>query len=110
MPTMPHTSLARGERLRAWLLFIAGVVALMAVTPAPVTRAQEPAKDAAAAKDDAPKAEAVADSKTDAPKADAGVEPPRQRNMLEWARDASGPIGWVLLGISVYLVAMVIRL
>jgi biopolymer transport protein ExbB len=107
---MPHATLPKGERLRAWFLFFAGVLVLMAVTPAPTSRAQEPAKDAAAVKDEAPKADApAADSKVAVPKADAGVEPPAQRNMLQWARDASGPIGWVLLGISIYLVAIVIR-
>jgi biopolymer transport protein ExbB len=110
MPTMPHASRQIRERLRAWFLFFAGLFVVMALVPAPFGRAQEPGKDAAPAKDDAAKAAAPeAESKAPAPRPDAGTEPPPQRNMLQWARDASGPIGWVLLGISVYLVAMVIR-
>jgi biopolymer transport protein ExbB len=116
MSTLPQTSRSWGERerTRAWALFGAGLLVLLALTPAPSSRvrAQEPAKGEAAKPDAAAKPDepAAPESKTETPKADAGTEPPAQRNMLRWAMDASGPIGWVLLAISIYLVAAVIRL
>ena len=120
MPTQPLTlgSIPNQGRSRNWAIFWIGVFALMAILPAPRLTAQDMAKPDAAAKpeaapakaeeapkaDEAPKAENAAASKTDA------ATPPKQRNMLQWAIDASGPIGGVLLCISIYFVAVVIRL
>ena len=120
MPTQPLTlgSIPNRGRSRNWTIFWIGVFALMAILPAPRLTAQDMAKPDAAAKpeaapakaeeapkaDEAPKAENAAASKTDA------ATPPKQRNMLQWAIDASGPIGGVLLCISIYFVAVVIRL
>ena len=42
--------------------------------------------------------------------APAGTEAKKQRNLLQWAIDASGPIGLFLLCLSVYFVALIIKL
>jgi biopolymer transport protein ExbB len=55
-------------------------------------------------KKDAPAAAA------DAPKAAAPEAAKAQRSMLQWAIDASGPIGFFLVGLSIYFTALVIRL
>ena len=114
MPTLPLTDRPWwGGRVRAWALFALGTLTILSLTPSPGARAQE-AKDAA--KPDAPAAKAeapapaapAAESKAAAPAE--GTTPPKQRNMLQWAIEASGPIGLVLLCISVYFTAVVIRL
>ena len=115
-PTILGPNTTRG-RLRNRAIFWFGVLAMLAFIPAPRIDAQEPAKNEAPAakaeeapkKDEAPKA-ADAPAAAAAPKTDGGVTPPKQRNMLQWAIDASGPIGGVLLCISIYFVAVVIRL
>jgi biopolymer transport protein ExbB len=75
--------------------------------------AQEPKGDAPAkdapAKDAPAEAEAPAKSAA-APAAAEGATPPAQRNMLQWAIHASGPIGGLLLLLSIYFGALVIRL
>ncbi len=89
---------------------MAGLLMLLALTPAPSSwvRAQDAKGEAKAeAKTEDPPAP---ETKAETTKADPGTEPPPARNMLRWAMDASGPIGWVLLGISIYLVAVIIRL
>ena len=45
-----------------------------------------------------------------APASAEGAMPPPRRNMLQWAMHASGPIGGVLLLLSIYFGALVIRL
>jgi len=72
--------------------------------------AQEPAKtDAAVAKEDNPAPGEPAKSAA-APAAAAGTAPPSSMNMLQWAMKASGWIGAFLLLLSIYFVALVIRL
>jgi biopolymer transport protein ExbB len=98
--------IGRGRRGRAWAAFVALTLAYLAVMPAPGARAQD-AKDAAKAD---PAAEAPA-----APAAGAGAAPAETakkptRNLLQWAIDASGPIGLFLLCLSVYFVALIIKL
>jgi biopolymer transport protein ExbB len=87
---------------------------LLAFTPAPGARGQEPGKEEAAAKDaPAAKPDEAAAAPAPASKASGaadGTTPPKERNMLQWAIDASGPIGFFLLCLSVYFTAVVIRL
>jgi biopolymer transport protein ExbB len=108
MSTLPELAGSRCERelTRARALFIAGLLMLLALTPAPTSwvRAQDAKTEAKTEEPPAP------ETKAETTKADPGTEPPAPRNMLRWAMDASGPIGWVLLGISIYLVAIIIRL
>jgi biopolymer transport protein ExbB len=101
---------------RAWLLFslVSAMLVCLAWGGLDFARAQEPkgdapAKDAAPAQDAAAEPEAPAKSAA-APAADAGVTPPARRNMLQWAMHASGPIGGLLLLLSIYFGALVIRL
>lgn len=103
----------------AWLVFTsisALCIALSWGQLAPVQAQDEPQKDepAAAAKDEAkdegaepaPKAAAAGPSAA----AEEGTKPPAHENMLQWAIRASGPIGLILLCLSVYFTALVIRL
>jgi biopolymer transport protein ExbB len=101
---------------RAWLLFslVSAMLVCLAWGGLDFARAQEPkadapAKDAAPAKEAAAEPEAPAKSAA-APAADAGATPPARRNMLQWAISASGPIGGLLLLLSIYFGALVIRL
>ena len=119
---MPILSLShrswRGET-RAWALVILWSLAWLALPPAPTVWSQEPAakKDAAPA----PEAPAPAAEPAGAPEADAapatapttqtgGAEAPKPTSMLMWAIEASGPIGFCLLLLSIYFTALVIRL
>jgi biopolymer transport protein ExbB len=101
---------------RAWLIFslVSAFLVCLAFGGIGFAGAQEPAKGDAPAKEAAPKekaAEADAPAKSAAaPSADAGATPPARRNMLQWAIHASGPIGGVLLLLSIYFGALVIRL
>lgn len=106
------SAIGRGRRIGAWALFAVASIAYLSLMPAPGARAQEP-KEAAKAEP------APADAKeapAAAPAADAGApaapEPSKkaQRNLLQWAIDASGPIGLFLLCLSVYFVALIIKL
>jgi biopolymer transport protein ExbB len=112
-----------GDKMdRAWLLFslFSGLLVWFALSGIGLTRAQEPAKpdapakDAAAGKED--KAEAApadgdaAAKSTAAPAGGNGATPPSRENMLQWAIRASGPIGLCLLLLSIYFTALVIRL
>jgi biopolymer transport protein ExbB len=101
---------------RAWLVFlvVSAILVCLAGGGLDFARAQEPkpdaaAKEAAPAKDPAPEADAPAKSAA-APAAAEGATPPARRNMLQWAIHASGPIGLLLLLLSVYFGALVIRL
>jgi biopolymer transport protein ExbB len=96
---------------RAWLIFslVSATLVWLAWGGLDFARAQEPKGDAAAK--DAPVAEADAPAKSAAAPASAeGATPPARRNMLQWAMHASGPIGLVLLLLSIYFGALVIRL
>ena len=105
------SAIGRGRRIGAWALFAVASLAYLSLMPAPGARAQEP-KEAAKA-DPAPAAEAK-EAPAAAPAADAPApaEPNKkaQRNLLQWAIDASGPIGLFLLCLSVYFVALIIKL
>ncbi len=104
------SAIGRGRRAGAWAAFAALALAYLVLMPAPGLRAQEP-KDGAKAE---PAAEAK-EAPAAAPAADAGAAPAEaskkaQRNLLQWAIDASGPIGLFLLCLSVYFVALIIKL
>ena len=72
--------------------------------------ARTPRQERPAAKDEARGgSEAPAKSAT-APAAAEGTAPPANRNLLQWAIHASGPIGGFLLLLSIYFTALVIRL
>ncbi|MFI5454386.1 MAG: MotA/TolQ/ExbB proton channel family protein [Isosphaerales bacterium] len=103
----------------AWLLFtlLSGVLVWLASGGIGLVMAQEPAKTEAAAKD-APAAKDKDDvaapaepaKSAAAPAPAAGTTPPESMNMLQWAWKASGWIGLFLLALSIYFVALVIRL
>jgi biopolymer transport protein ExbB len=95
---------------RAWLIFslVSATLVWLAWGGLDFARAQEPKGDAAA-KDAPAEADAPARSAV-APAAAEGATPPARRNMLQWAMHASGPIGGVLLLLSIYFGALVIRL
>ncbi len=88
---------------RAWLMFSLASAFLVCLAWGGIgfANAQEPAKGDAPAKDKAAEAEAPAKTAA-APAADAGATPPPRRNMLQWAIHASGPIGGLLLLLSIY--------
>ncbi len=100
-------------RLFAWALFAAATLGCLALTPARAVLAQESAKkDAAPAADPVP-APAPADAAAPAPAAGgeaAPAAPKAQRSLLMWAIEASGPIGLFLVCLSVYFVALIIKL
>ncbi len=112
MPTLPQTVRPWWER-QARAVFALGILALLAVWPAPAIRAQDmkdaPKADAApapaAAKAD--EAPAAADSKAAAPAAEPTAE---RKSVLMWFIGAAGPIGMFLVLISIYMVQLVIRL
>jgi biopolymer transport protein ExbB len=95
---------------RAWLIFslVSATLVWLAWGGLDFARGQEPKVDAAA-KDAPAEAEAQAKSAA-APAAVEGATPTPRRNMLQWAIAASGPIGGVLLLLSIYFGALVIRL
>lgn len=109
-------------RLLSWALFAAATLGCLALTPARAVVAQEPAKKDAAPADPAPApapAEAPAPADAGAAPADAGAAAPAaggeaaakpQRSLLMWAIEASGPIGLFLVCLSVYFVALIIKL
>ncbi len=109
MPTLPSVDrTVWGGRSRAWSLIVVGALTLFGLVPGATTQAQEPAKDAPAAKADdaaAPAAETKA-----APAAGETPAPAGGKTALRWFLEAAGPIGVFLLFISVYLVQLVIRL
>ena len=86
----------RGLTVLGWLWLIGLALTML---PSPGARAQD------AKKGDAPAAKpADAKAAADAPAA------PAPKSMLRWAAEASGPIGFCLLLISIYFTAIVIRL
>jgi biopolymer transport protein ExbB len=107
-----------GQSRRNWSLglFAAYVLACLTLIPIPSLFAQDMKKEAA----EAPKAEAKpadeakAEAAAPAPAAAAGGEetsaPPVKKSALKWVIDASGPIGFFLLCLSVYFTALVIKL
>jgi biopolymer transport protein ExbB len=103
---------------RAWLIFtlICSALVWLAWAGPDLATAQEPkadmaAKDAPKEAAPAPPAEADAPAKSAAAPAGAeGAAPPARLNMLQWAARASGPIGGLLLLLSIYFGALVIRL
>ncbi len=97
-----------GRSGRAWPLglFLAYVLACVALIPAPVASAQDAAK-----KDAAPVAEAPPPDAAPAPAPAADTSAPAaKKSLLRWAIEASGPIGLFLLCISIYFTALVIKL
>jgi len=101
----------------AWVLFAAlsGVLVWLASGGMGLVMAQEPAKPDAAAKGapaarDDVAAPAEPAKSAAAPAAAEGTVPKSNTNMLWWAYNASGKIGLFLLGLSIYFVALVIRL
>jgi biopolymer transport protein ExbB len=107
MPTMPRSSRAWSKGAKAWALFASLTLICLALTPSPRLRAQDAKEEPVA---DAPAAEATtaAPASTAAPAE--GTAPPKQKSLLRWALEASGPIGVFLLCLSVYFTAVVIRL
>ena len=107
------SEIGRGRRLGAWAIFAALTLAYLGLMPAPGLWAQD-AKEAAKAEPAAEAKEAPAAAPAAAaPAADAGAsDAPKKptRNLLQWAIDASGPIGLFLLCLSVYFVALIIKL
>jgi biopolymer transport protein ExbB len=108
MPTMPLCSRVWSERVRAWVVFFAGSLVLLAIAPAPGLWAQEPAKDEAAVKPDEAAPPAAPASNANA--ADGTAPPKAGKTALKWFLDAAGPIGVFLVLVSIYLVQLVIRL
>jgi biopolymer transport protein ExbB len=106
MPTLPRLTSVRSGGAKAWALFVFSALTCLALAPMPRLRAQD-AKEEAKAE---PAAEAPAASATPAAAPGEGTAPPKQKSMLRWAIEASGPIGVFLLCLSVYFTAVVIRL
>lgn len=104
MPTLALSDSSRNGRAWAWALFLLGSLACLSLAQVPAAWAQDEKKDAAEAADAAPEAAPAA-----APATSEGSAPPAKKSMLRWALEASGPIGIVLLIISVYMSAMIIR-
>ena len=106
MASVSMMSNGRGRSAWSLGLFVAYLAACLAFfAPAPALLAQE-------AKKDAPKADAEAEAapaKAEAPAA-AAETPAAKKSLLRWAIEASGPIGFFLLCISVYFTALVIKL
>jgi biopolymer transport protein ExbB len=104
----------------SWLAFSMATAFLIWLSWGQAARlsAQEPAKDdaAAAAPAAAPEADAPPEAKAEEPgavpaaPAAEGTTPAAPENMLQWAIRASGPIGVLLVFLSVYFTALVIRL
>ena len=105
---MANISLGSVDRgRRAWsLILVAGyVVGCLAFAPVPTQLfAQDAAKDEPAAA--APAVEPAASDAAPAAEATAG----KQKSLLRWAIEASGPIGFFLLCLSIYFTALVIKL
>ena len=91
----------RSRRAATWAALVCSWLAVLALVPATPVRGQE------AGAGDAP---AAAPAPVAAPAAGTTAEAPANRSMLQWAIDASGPIGGVLVIISIYFTALVIRL
>jgi biopolymer transport protein ExbB len=92
---------------KAWALFVLSAVICLSLAPVPRLRAQDAKEEAKA---DAPAADAPAAAPASSAAPAEGTAPPKQKSMLRWALEASGPIGVFLLCLSVYFTAVVIRL
>jgi biopolymer transport protein ExbB len=101
------SSLPRG---RGWslALFVAGCLACLSWAPVPSVFGQDEKKAA----DPAPAAEAAPAPAEAAPAAsnEAASSAPPRKSLLRWAIEASGPIGFFLLCLSIYFTALVIKL
>ena len=101
---------------RLLFMVLTGFLLWLAWGQMDAVQAQDPSKKdepAAAKTDDAPApAEAAPAAKAPQPSTSGGEEgtKPTDRNMLQWAIHASGPIGVFLLCLSIYFTALVIRL
>src|SRR3954451_3317589 len=107
MPTLPRSSRAWSGGGKAWALFALMVGICLALAPVRRLLAQDAKEEAKA---EAPAADVPAPASTPAATPGEGTAPPRQKSMLRWAIEASGPIGVFLLCLSVYFTAVVIRL
>ena len=111
MPMLPLSHRPWRGGARAWALVILWSLALLAVSPAPTARSQEPAAKTDVAPPVAPAGAAdAAPAQATAPASAGGAEAPKPTSMLMWAIQASGPIGFCLLLLSIYFTALVIRL
>src|SRR4051794_16045039 len=92
---MPTRAWSGGAR--AWALFVLGTLTCLALAPMPRLRAQDAKPEAKA--DPAPAVEEAAPAPAPAASAapSEGTAPPRQKSLLRWAIEASGPIGIFLL-------------
>ncbi len=111
MPTPSISFATRFRRRAAWAALTLAWLGVLAFVPGGSTRGQEPKKDGAAA----PPAAAAPAAAEPAPAAAPAAAPAKEatkapKNMLTWAIEASGPIGFFLLGLSIYFLALVIRL
>ncbi len=108
----PGASSLRRSRAVAFVTLCSGLLVWLATGGSGLVGAQEPAKKEAAEKAPAAaKEEEPAPAKSAAAPAPAeGATPPARKNMLQWAMQASGFIGACLLLLSIYFVALVIRL
>lgn len=101
---------------RLLFMVLTGFLLWLAWGQMDAVQAQDPSKKdepAAAKTDDAPApAEAAPAAKAPQPSTSGGEEgtKPTDRNLLQWAIHASGPIGFILLCLSIYFTAVVIRL
>ncbi len=103
MPTLPRSTSAWHREAKAWALFVVATLACLALAPVPRIVAQEN-KEAKAepAADAPPTAAATAPAEGTAPKA--------PDSLLWWVAKSSGPIGFCLLLLSFYFVALIVRL
>jgi len=110
---MANVSLGSADRgRRAWSLvgFAAYVAACLTFAPMPsgsTLFAQDATKQAPAPAANPAPAEAAP---TPAAAGDSQSSAPPKRSLLKWAIDASGPIGFFLLCLSIYFTALVIKL
>jgi biopolymer transport protein ExbB len=100
MLILPRLTGARSGETRAWALFMLATLVCLALVPMPRVRAQENKAE--------PGAEAPATAPAAAPAE--GTAPPAPQTMLGWVIKSSGPIGLFLLLLSIYFVALVVRL
>ncbi len=109
------------ERAGVFVTLVSGLLVWLAFGGSGLVGAQEnPKKDGAEksppaakntpAKDEEPAAADAPAKSAAAPGPAEGATPPARKNMLQWAMQASGPIGFCLLLLSIYFTAMVIRL
>ncbi len=113
---MANVSLGSADRgRRAWSLvgFAAYLVACLTFAPMPSSSnlfAQEAAKQAPAPAPAANPAPAQAEAAAPSPTADSQSGSAPKKSLLRWAIEASGPIGFFLLCLSIYFTALVIKL